>query len=184
MLNPTLPLLFRSAHNCMPAVTTELNFTTEHVLQFMIQTGRFRDTNGTISEARVQAAKAYLKTDWETLRYERWACPGFDPEKPFLEESNPGWKTDPDITSKLGKYLELRNAMEDQVATFKSGPKDEYLHGENALLMCQRVDLWCAGPKEVEAAVRHLGNLGKLLNDYEPDYPDFIKEFYPGVADL
>jgi hypothetical protein len=168
----------------MPAVTTELNFTTEHVLKFMIQTGRFRDTNGTISEARVQAAKAYLNTDWETLRYERWACPGFDPEKPFLEESNPGWKTDPDITAKLGKYLELRTAMEDQVATFKSGPNDEYLHGENALLMCQRVDLWCAGSKEVEAAVRHLGNLGKLFNDYEPDYPDFIKEFYPGVADL
>ena len=184
MLNPTLPLLFRSSFNCMPAVTTELDFTTEDVLKFMIQTGRFRDTNGAVSEARAEAAKAYLRTDWEALRYERWACPGFDPEKPFLDETNPGWRTDPEIASKLGKYLELKNALDEQVAAFKSGPNSEYQRAENALLMCQRVDLWCAGPKEVEAAVRHLGNLGKRFNDYEPDYPEFISEFYPGAVDL
>ena len=184
MLNPTLPLLFRSSYNCMPAVTTELDFTTEDVLKYMIQSGRFRDANGTKSEAREEAAKAYLRTDWATLRYERWACPGFDPEKPFLSETNPGWKSDPNISSKLGKYLELKTALDEQVKTFKSGPNNEYLRAENALLMCQRVDLWCAGPKEVEAAVRHLGNLGKRFNDYEPDYPEFIAEFYPGTADL
>jgi hypothetical protein len=50
--------------------------------------------------------------------------------------------------------------------------------------MMQRVDLWCAGPKEVEAAVQHLVKLGQLFNNREPDYPEFITEFYPGAEDL
>ena len=57
-LNPNFPLLLRTHENCMPAVTTELEWTVDHVLQFMLQTGRFRDLNGSIAQDRVEAAKA------------------------------------------------------------------------------------------------------------------------------
>jgi len=184
LLNPTMPLLLRTTENAMPAVTTELDFTTDDLLRFIIQTKKFKDENGTVSEARVEAAEAYLKTDWATLRRERWSSPGFDPEEPFLDEKNPDWRSDPKIASDLSLYLKLKEEVDEKVATFKSGPNEEYTRAENALLMCQRVDLWGAGEREVQAAVQHLYMLGRRFNDLEPDNPDFITEFYPGASDL
>ena len=168
----------------MPAVTTELEWTVDHLLKFMIQEGKFRDANGTISEARVEAAKAYLNTDWEKMVVERFQIPGFDPERPFLEKEKPGWREDPEIKAKLGNYLAMKDATEEQMKVIQSGPNDEYERAKNALLMGQRVDLWCAGPKEVERAVVHLYKLGRSLNEREVDFPLFISEFYPGAADL
>lgn len=168
----------------MPAVTTELEWTMDHLLKFMIQDGRFRDANGTISEARVEAAQAYLKTDWEQMLVERFKIPGFDPESPYLPEQRPDWKDDPDIQNRLAGYFAIKGAMEEQMKIFKGGPDEEYTRAENALLMCQRVDLWCSGPKEVERAVVHLYKLGRALNAREVDYPMFISEFTPGSDDI
>ena len=184
LLNPEMPFPIRTVENAMPAVTTHLEWTIDHLLKFMIQEGRFRDANGTISEARVEAAEEYLKTDWEQLLVERFQIPGFDPEKPYLDEERPGWRDDPDIQNRLARYFAIRDAMKEQMEIFKSGPDDEYTRGENALLMCQRVDLWCAGPKEVERAVVHLYKLGRALNEREVDFPLFISEFTPGSDDI
>jgi len=179
-----MPLIIRTVDNAMPAVTTELEWTGQDLLKFMIQEGKFRDANGTVSEARVEAAKAYMKTDWEKLIVERFQIPGFDPEKPFLDDEKPGWREDPEIQNGLANYFSMKGAMEEQMNVFKSGPNDEYTRAENALLMCQRVDLWCAGPKEVERAVVHLYKLGRVLNKREVDYPLFISEFHPGADDI
>lgn len=183
-LNPSMPLLLRTTPNAMPAVTTELSFTVDDLLRYMIQTNKFQDANGTISEARVEAAKAFLKTDWATISKERWSSPGFDPAKPLLDKTQPDWRDDPKIASDLELYLTLKDAADEQMEFIKSGPDDEFRKSQNALLMCQRVDLWCAGETEVEEAVKHLLNLGKTFNKLEPDMPDFITEFYPGVGDL
>ena len=174
----------RTTSNAMPAVTTELDWTVQDLLRFMIQTGRFRDTNGTISEARVEAAKAFLATDWELFHKERFRSPGFDPEQPFVDEDKPEWKEDNKITQDLEVYLTMKANMKEQLEVIKSGPNDEYTRAENALLMCQRVDLWCAGPKEVEQAVIHLYKLGKKLNDREVEFPDFITDYRPGAEGL
>lgn len=168
----------------MPAVTTELEWTVNHVLKFMIQTGRFRNANGTIAEDRVEAAQAYLKTDWDALALLRWKKPGFDPERPGLDEDEPQWRADQDVQDKLGPYLAMKNDIQEQEAAFKGGPNDEYTRGENALLMCQRVDLWCAGPLEVERAVQHLYKLGRACNEREVEYPSFINDFIPGSDDM
>merc|ERR1711865_803118 len=56
----------RTAANCMPAVTTELEWTTDHVLQFM-------------PDDRIEAAHAYLATDWEGIYHSRLAVKGLDP---------------------------------------------------------------------------------------------------------
>lgn len=183
-MNPEMPLLIRTVDNAMPAVTTELEWTIDDLLKFMIQSGKFRDANGTISEARVEAAKAYLKIDWEQMIVERFQIPGFDPERPFLDEERPGWRDDPDIKNGLARYFAMKDAMEEQMRIFKGGPDSEYERAKNALLMCQRVDLWCAGPKEVERAVIHLYKLGRVLNEREVDYPMFISEFTPGSDDI
>jgi hypothetical protein len=183
-LNPNLPLLIRTADNAMPAVTTELEWTMDHVLRFMIQTGRFRDANGTIAEDRVEAAKAYLQTDWDEFSQSRLMHPGFDPERPNADQIYPNWRKDPEIAGNMSTYLTLKSDMEEQMQTFKNGPDKEYTRGVNALLMAQRVDLWCAGEKEVELAVQHLYKLGKLLNERETFFPAFIKDFYPGAEDI
>ncbi|KAG7358940.1 hypothetical protein IV203_015529 [Nitzschia inconspicua] len=183
-LNPNFPLLMRTAENCMPAVTTELEWTTNHLLQFMIQTGRFRNPNGTIAEDRVEAAKAYLATDWNKFHASRLKHPGFDPERPNAELSYPNWKEDPSIRSDMQDYLAMKEDMVEQMKVIQSGPDKEYTRGVNALLMAQRVDLWCAGEKEVELAVQHLYKLGRLLNERETFFPKYIKEFYPGVEDI
>ena len=169
----------------MPAVTTDLDFTTDDLLKFMIQKNLFHDSQ-TISEARVEAAKAYLNTDWEALQRERWASPGFDPEKPFRSDEEPDWRhtLPPDRTADLATYFTLKDALDEQVSVIRSGPNDEYRKAENALMQCQRVDLWCAGTKEVEAAVKHLNQLGQAFNSLETDFPDFISEYYPGVKEL
>jgi hypothetical protein len=183
-LNPNFPLLMRTAENCMPAVTTELEWTTDHLLQFMIQTGRFRNPNGTIAEDRVEAAKAYLATDWERFYASRLKHPGFDPERPKANVVHPNWKEDPAIRPDMQEYLVLKGDMDEQMKVIQSGPDKEYIRATNALLMAQRVDLWCAGEKEVELAVQHLYKLGRLLNERETFFPKFIKEFYPGVEDI
>jgi len=187
-LNPNFPLLMRTSSNCMPAVTTELEWTTDHVLQFMIQSGRFRNTNSngnnTIADDRVEAANAYLATDWETFYHSRLAHKGLDPEQPQTKSNGNIWKDDPTISSNLSLYTEMKSTMDHQLDVIKSGPNKEYIRGVNALLMCQRVDLWCAGEKEVTLAVQHLYKLGRLLNERENVFPKHIKEFYPGVEDI
>jgi hypothetical protein len=184
LLNPNFPFVLRTTDNAMPAVTTELEWTKDHVAKFMIQTGRFRSTNGTIAEDRVEAAKAYLATDWEKMAILRWKSPGFDPERPGVDEEQPNWREDPKIMSDLGPYLAMKADMLKQESIMKSGPDDEYTRGENSLLMCQRVDLWCAGPAEVERAVQHLYKLGRACNEREVDFPSFITEFLPGSDDM
>jgi hypothetical protein len=183
-LNPNFALLLRTADNCMPAVTTELEWTLNHQLMFMIQTGRFRNTNGTIAEDRVEAAKVYLQTDWESFHKERLAKAGFDPERPNIDKIHPDWKEDPEIVKPLGKYLEMKKSMQDQLEVIEGGPDKEFIRGQNALLMAQRVDLWCAGEKEVELAVQHLYKLGRVLNERETFFPAHIQEFYPGAEDI
>lgn len=183
LLNPHFPLMMRTTENAMPAVTTELEWTVQHVLRFMVQSGRFRNSDS-IAEDRVEAAKAYLATDWDKMALLRWSMPGFDPERPGLDEDRPDWREDPEVQDKLGPYLAMKDALKEQEATFKSGPNDEYTRGENALLMCQRVDLWCAGPLEVERAVQHLYKLGRACNEREVEYPSFITEFVPGAHDM
>ena len=183
MLNPTMPLLLRCSDNAMPAITTELSFTTNHLLKYMLQNDKLK------SEDRVAAAKKYLgyladedlKKEYATAR---WASPGFDPMRPFLEEDQPDWKTDPKIGSDLKRYIEIHEELEDTWKVVASGPDNEFERAENGLLMCQRVDLWCAGENEVEAALKHLLNLGKECNDLAPELPEYVTEFYPGVDDL
>lgn len=174
----------RTAENCMPAVTTELEWTTDHLLQFMIQTGRFRNANGTIADDRVEAAKDYIATDWESFAQARLAHKGFDPEQPSVKSADDNWRDDSTLETNLSEYSSMKDAMDAQMAVIRSGPNKEYTRGTNALLMAQRVDLWCAGEKEVEMAVQHLYKLGRLLNEREPVFPKHIKEFYPGVEDI
>jgi hypothetical protein len=184
LLNPQMPLLMRTADNAMPAVTTQLDWTMKHLLGFMVQEDKFRDANGTISEARVDAAKDYMNFDFEKMLVERFAIPGFDPERPGLDDDKPGWRDTPEIKSQLATYFTLKRITDDLETTFKSGPDNEFERGKNALLMCQRVDLWCAGPKEVEAAVIHLYKLGRVVQEREVDHPLFISEFFPGADDF
>jgi len=183
-LNPNFPLLMRTAENCMPAVTTELEWTTDHLLQFMVQTGRFRNANGTIAQDRVEAASDYLATDWEKFAQARLAQKGFDPQQPSVALKDANWRDDKSLDMALSEYTSMKDTMDAQMATIMSGPNKEYTRGVNALLMAQRVDLWCSGEKEVELAVQHLYKLGKLLNEREPFFPKYIKEFYPGVEDI
>jgi hypothetical protein len=183
-LNPNFPMLMRTADNAMPAVTTELEWTTDHLLRFMLQTGRFRNANGTIAEDRVEAAEDYLGTDWQKFHQSRLAAPGFDPERPNADKIYPNWREDTAIADKMSPYLTMKADMEGQMQVIQGGPGKEYTRAMNALLMSQRVDLWCAGEKEVELAVQHLFKLGKLLNERETFFPTYVKEFYPGVEDI
>lgn len=183
ILNPTMSLLLRCSDNAMPAITTELSFTNSHLLQYMLQTNKFQ------SEDRAAAARnflGFLADDALKEEYEvsRWNSPGFDPMRPFLEDEQPDWRRDPKIGSDLKRYVEIHDMLEDTWNTLASGPDDEFTRAENALLMCQRVDLWCAGESEVEHALKHLLNLGKECNDLVPDPPEYVTEFYPGVKDL
>jgi hypothetical protein len=184
LLNPAMPFLMRTTDNAMPAVTTQLDWTMKHLLGFMVQEDKFRDANGTINESRVEAAKDYMKFDFEKMLVERFAIPGFDPERPGLDDDKPGWRDDPDIKSHLATYFTMKQTTEELESTFKSGPNNEFERAKNALLMCQRVDLWCAGPKEVEAAVIHLYKLGRVVQEREVDHPLFISEFFPGADDF
>jgi hypothetical protein len=118
------------------------------------------------------------------MSVQHFSSPGFEPERPGLEEDEPEWKESAQIQSDLEVYFGMKNAMQEQLATIKSGDNDEYTRAENALLMCQRVDLWCAGPKVVERAVQHLYKLGRKLNEREVDFPTCIAEFDSGVDDL
>merc|ERR1712224_515196 len=149
----------------------ELEWTTDHVLQFMIETGRFRNMNGTLAEDRIDAAKAYLATDWEKFYHSGLGVKGLDPERPLTKKQGNVWKDDPKMKSGLSEYGTMKAEMDEQMSIFKSGPDKEYTRGVNALLMAQRVDLWCAGEKETELAVQHLYKLGKLLNSRETFYP-------------
>lgn len=174
----------RTGENSFPAVTTEIEFQTDDLIRYMLQSKKFRNSNGTIATDRVEAAEAYLKTDWPMIRRERWSSEGFDPQKPFVDEDHPDWREDAKIKSDLALFLELKDAADEQLDIIKSGPDKEYERAENALIMCQRVDLWCAGPAEVERAVQHLLMLGKRFNSLEPDFPDYINEYYPGAGDF
>lgn len=168
----------------MPAITTELDFTTDDLIKYMLQTNKFQNSDGSTAQDRVEAAQAYLKTDWVALRRERWASPGFDPEHPMIDEVDPDWRMDEKKAKDLSLYIQLKDQVEEQLSVIKSGPKEEYTRAENSLLMCQRVDLWCAGEQEVEAAVKHLYMLGKRFNCVEKDERQFVTEFYPGASDF
>ena len=112
LLNSSMPLLICCSDNAMPAITTELNFTTSHLLKYMLQTNKFKD------ETRVQAAKKMLghindpdlKRDYERSR---WNFPGFDPMQPFLEEENPTWRKDPKLGADLKRYIEIDDELND-----------------------------------------------------------------------
>jgi hypothetical protein len=184
LLNPEFSLLLRTTENAMPAITTELEFTTNHVLQFMIQTGRFRNINGTIASHRVDAALEYMKFDWDLFLKERFSIPNFDPEHPAVDVVDPGWRTNEQIQKQIANYMSMKKHQEELMDIIKAGPNNEYERSENALLMCQRVDLWCAGPKEVEQAVIHLYKLGRALNEREVELPSFIADFIPGTDDM
>lgn len=181
-----MPLLLRTTENAMPAITTELDFTTDDLLKYMLQTSKFQNPDGSPALDRIEAAQDYLKTDWVALRRERWAHPGFDPEHPLIDEKDPDWKLDPNKRRDLKLYIGLKNAADEQMQVIMSGPDKEYTRAENSLLMCQRVDLWCAGEKEVESAVKHLYMLGKRFNnvDVRKDENEYITEFYPGASDF
>lgn len=185
-MNPTMPLLLRTTENAMPAITTEIDFTTDDLLRYMLQTNKFQNPDGSTALDRVEAARAYLQTDWKTLRRERWAHKGFDPEHPMIDEMDPDWKMDPAKRKDLQLYMELKDAADEQMRVIQSGPNQEYTRAENSLLMCQRVDLWCAGEREVEEAVKHLYMLGKRFNSEErfKDEVEYITEFYPGASDF
>ena len=71
----------------MVCLITELDFTTDYLLRFMLETNQFVDENGTISKERREAEIAYLNTDWPLLCRERWSSSGFDLENPFLENN-------------------------------------------------------------------------------------------------
>lgn len=177
-------MLLRTVENAMPAITTELEWTIQDLLKFMIQNGKFVDINGTISEARVDAAQEFLKFDWHQYEIERFRSKNFDPERPQLDILQPEWKNNIQIQTDLAVYLSMKAHLEEIKNIIKSGPNDEYRKAENSLLMCQRVDLWCAGPKEVERAVIHLYKLGRALNEREVDMPMYIADFIPGVDDM
>lgn len=183
-LNPCMELLLRTSYNASPAIVTDIDFTTKDLIQYAIQYGKFRNEDGTIATDRVSAAKAYLKTDWELLKRERYACKGFDPLKPFLEEDHPNWREDPDITKDLAVWLEAKDQVDHLEKVMKGGPNKEWERVNNELLMCQRVDLWCAGEAEVEMAVRHLMSLGRRFNNLEHDTQDYITNFYPGISEF
>eukprot|EP00548_Thalassiothrix_antarctica_P004365 CAMPEP_0194131298 /NCGR_PEP_ID=MMETSP0152-20130528/2104_1 /TAXON_ID=1049557 /ORGANISM="Thalassiothrix antarctica, Strain L6-D1" /LENGTH=181 /DNA_ID=CAMNT_0038826043 /DNA_START=124 /DNA_END=669 /DNA_ORIENTATION=+ len=140
-LNPEMPLMMRTGENSFPAVTTEIDFETDDLLRYMLQTNRFRNTNGAIASDRVEAAEAYLNTDWSTIRRERWSSPGFDPQMPLVDEEHPDWREDSRIKSDLALFLELKDASDEQKKIIQSGPEKEYERAENVLIMCQRVDL-------------------------------------------
>lgn len=184
MLNPTLPFALRTTENAMPAIATDLDFTTTDLVQYMLQKQLFVNENGTVASDRTDAAKEWLKTDWALLRRERWASPGFDPCKPYLEEEDPDWRQDPKIKQDLSVYLTARDTVDMLERLMMSGPNKEWDRSQNSLLMMQRVDLWCAGEAEVERALQHLMALGKRVNDYEPDFPDYIEEYFPGAPDF
>merc|ERR1712222_130290 len=136
-----------------------------------------------------EAARKYLGyLNDEDLKKEydlaRWNSPGFDPQRPFLEDTMPDWKSDPKIGLDLKRYIEIHDEMESTWNVIKSGPDNEFARAENALLMCQRVDLWCAGENEVEHAVRHLYMLGMKFNQIDHKKPLYVTEFYPGSSDF
>eukprot|EP00542_Grammatophora_oceanica_P017956 CAMPEP_0194046024 /NCGR_PEP_ID=MMETSP0009_2-20130614/19128_1 /TAXON_ID=210454 /ORGANISM="Grammatophora oceanica, Strain CCMP 410" /LENGTH=224 /DNA_ID=CAMNT_0038691129 /DNA_START=40 /DNA_END=714 /DNA_ORIENTATION=+ len=183
-LNPEMPLMMRCHEGAFPAVVTELEFTQDDVFTYMLEKKLFRNADGTVASDREEAARAYMSTDWAALRQERWASPGFDPAKPYLEEDNPNWRDDPVLAKDLATYIELKDAADNALTAAKAGPNKEYERAENSLLLCQRVDLWCAGESEVERAVMHLAGLGRKLNTLENEDPEFVTEFYPGAEDL
>ena len=104
----------------------------------------------------------------------------------MIDEMDPDWKSDPNKRRDLGTYLEIKEKVESEMEVFKSGEEDEFVRAENSLLMCQRIDLWCAGEDEVEHAIQHLYALGKRFNSQErfKDEEPFVTEFYPGASDF
>jgi len=104
----------------------------------------------------------------------------------MIDEIDPDWKSDPNKRRDLQTYLALKEKSDEAMEIIKSGPNDEYTRAENSLLLCQRVDLWCAGEDEVEHAVQHLYMLGKRFNNSErfKDQNEYITEFYPGASDF
>ena len=186
LLNPNMLIAVRTAENAMPAVTTELDWTKQDVLRFMLQSNWFE------TSVQEQAARDFLAFPEDALEEARWALPGHDPARPpdlvLLEQQQPESSSSQQVSTKdthhpaLQPYYQL---LAERNKAWETIPEDLYTRGENALLMCQRVDLWCASAPEVERAVQHLYKLGRHLNqDRETEMPAFLKEFVPGVDPL
>ena len=91
--------MMRTTENTVPALTTKLEWTVQHVLN--VQPGRFCNRIA-IAEDRVEAAKANLATDWDKLALLRWSMPGVNPERPGLDQDRPDWREDLEVQDKLG----------------------------------------------------------------------------------
>jgi hypothetical protein len=100
----------------------------------------------------------------------------------------PDWKLDPKIRKDHGCYIKIQDKLESMWKVITSRLDNKYTHPKDALLMCQCVELCCAGEAEVEAkvkvALRHLLNLRKECNNLEPDLPEYITKFYQGASNL
>jgi hypothetical protein len=180
--------MLRTIENAMPAVTTEIDWTIADVLSFMIQTRRIVPNT-----AEYEAAQSYLQCQTpenvEKFHLLRWtSVPGFDPAQPGLSENNPQWREQLPMSVKndLQPYFSLHDQITNSLQLIRESNNGQlYIEAENALLMCQRVDLWCAGPTEVEYAIQHLYQLGRAKNnDRVVDYPRYISDFIPGSPDF
>ena len=103
-----MSIMLRTTENAMPAITTEINFTTNHVLQYMIQNGKFRNVNGTLANERISAAIEYMNMNWEQYNTERFRIKNIDPEHPAIDILIPDFKTNIDIQNKLKTYFQMK----------------------------------------------------------------------------
>jgi len=181
VLNPTFPFLLRTTENAMPAITTQIHFTADDVLDYMIQNNKFT------SSAQLDAALSFKTFDFEKMNEERWKSPNFDPEKPFFEEETPNWRSKfPERAQDLKVYLEMKEELAELENIIKGGEENVYEKAKSDLLMCQRVDLWGSGEQEVEMALRHLVKLGERFNwrNDKKEKAEYISIFYPGASDF
>jgi hypothetical protein len=180
-----MPIMMRTVENAMPAITTEIDFTTAHVLQFMLQTDRISPSSPLYNAATTylqHAKKDYVK---EVLTPRFTAVPGLDLGRPVIEGVLPPVQSLPEVQDNpaAAAYLDHVQTMKDSLYLIQSAQDGQlYTEAENAVLMCQRVDLWCAGETEVEAALQHLLRLGKLCNDDRTvEIPTYITDYHPGA---
>jgi len=163
-----------------PAVLTDFRFREKDVIEHLLSTEA-------LDPVGIAAAHGYLNTDYTTLMKYRFAYPGFDPEKPYLDEEQPDWRHEnPERFAALEPYLEVRDKMKADMAVLRDGPTWE--NAVNDVYQRQRVDLTPGcGPEEVTEAVRSLmaiGAEGYGTDLIEYERPDCVMEYYPGVDDL
>jgi len=179
LLNPSFPILVRTGEDVEPAVLTDFRFRENDVVNQLLSTDALSH-----DPSRVAAAYGYLSADLDSLRKYRFAYPGFDPERPHLDEEEPDWRREnPERLDALMPYLEVRDKMKSDLALLKDGP--EWENAVKNVYDRQRVNLsrGC-GPEEVTEAIRSLmvigaEGYGTELIEYER--PDCVADYYPGV---